>query len=172
MPVALRSDVDLATPIRCILSDVDGVLTDGQLIYDSSGVESKRFHARDGLGIKRWIQSGRLFGIITARESKMVRQRALELGVEMVAQGVNDKLSAAESMASQYGFELSSVCYIGDDLPDVPVMSRVALAAAPADAAADARDAAHWILGANGGHGAARELIERLMRATNSWTLV
>ncbi|MEO1614905.1 MAG: HAD-IIIA family hydrolase [Planctomycetota bacterium] len=171
MPAALRSDLELAAPIRCILSDVDGVLTNGQLIYDSTGIESKTFHVRDGLGIKRWMSAGLHFGIITARKSEMVARRAKELGIPMLAQNASNKLQAAKQMADEYGFDLSSVCYIGDDLPDIPVMEQVGLAAAPADAAEDARDAAHWILRQRGGEGAVRELIERLMRASDRWCL-
>ncbi|MEM6473513.1 MAG: HAD-IIIA family hydrolase [Planctomycetota bacterium] len=169
MTIVSRPDRELSLPIRCILSDVDGVLTDGTLDYDSQGSESKQFHVRDGLGIKRWIQSGKHFGIITARKSEMVTRRASELGITMLAQNASDKLSVAAEMVSKLGVELSSVCYIGDDLPDLPVMRNVGLAATPADGANDAKETAHWVLETVGGRGAVRELIERLMRATDTW---
>ncbi len=169
MPVALVSDDQLAAPIRCILSDVDGVMTDGRIIYDASGVETKRFHVRDGLGIKLWMRSGFQFGVLTARNSPIVRQRAAELGIEHVRQGFEDKWPAAVEMLSVMGYEPKDVCYIGDDLPDIAVMRRVALAVAPADASTDARAAAHWVLHRSGGEGAVRELTERLLRAKSRW---
>ncbi|MGB0759952.1 MAG: KdsC family phosphatase [Rubripirellula sp.] len=169
MPALLKPDSEIAASITCILSDVDGVMTDGRIVYDNQGVETKRFHVRDGLGIKAWMRSGFGFGILTARTSEIVRQRAGELGIENVQQGYEDKWPAAESMLSSMGYRPEQVCYIGDDLPDIAVMRRVALAVAPADAAFDAQEAAGWILRSGGGEGALRELIERLLRAKNRW---
>jgi 3-deoxy-D-manno-octulosonate 8-phosphate phosphatase (KDO 8-P phosphatase) len=163
------TDTETAAPITCILSDVDGVMTDGRIIYDGNGVETKRFHVRDGLGIKLWMKSGFSFGILTARTSTIVPQRALELGIEHVLQGYEDKWPAAEKMISELGCEPDQVCYIGDDLPDLAVMRNVGLAVAPADAATDARNTAKWILRSPGGDGAIRELTERLLRAKQRW---
>ncbi|TWU16764.1 KdsC family phosphatase [Allorhodopirellula heiligendammensis] len=169
----LRSDAEIAAEITCILSDVDGVMTDGRITYltDEQGTcrESKSFHARDGLGIKLWMRSGFHFGIITARSSEMVAHRAAELGIEHVGQGANDKWVAAATMLQTMGVEPQNVCYIGDDLPDMKVMQRVGLAAAPDDAVTDVREAAHWTLRARGGEGAVRELIERLLRGGDRW---
>ncbi len=162
-------DVAVAAPIRCILSDVDGVMTDGRIIYDSSGCEIKQFHVRDGLGIKLWMNAGFPFGIITARNSPMVQRRAEELGISHIVQGAGDKLARAESILDELGIGFESLCYIGDDLPDLPVMRRAGLAVAPADAAADVRSAADWRLQQRGGEGAVREMIERLLRAKNQW---
>ena len=164
-----QSDTETAAPITCILSDVDGVMTDGRIIYDGNGVETKRFHVRDGLGIKLWMKSGFSFGILTARTSTIVPQRALELGIEHVLQGYEDKWPAAEKMISDLGCEPNQVCYIGDDLPDLAVMRKVGLAVAPADAATDTRNTAKWILRSPGGDGAIRELTERLLRAKQRW---
>lgn len=169
MPPRLQSDLLIAEPITCILSDVDGVMTDGRIIYDSAGVETKQFHVRDGLAIKLWINSGFSFGILTARNSPVVARRAEELGIEHVSQGREQKQPAAERMIAEIGCEPSQVCYIGDDLPDIPVMRQVGLAVAPADAAMEARKAAHWVLRSDGGTGALRELIERLLRAKQRW---
>ncbi len=169
MPVPLRSDEEIARPIRCILSDVDGVMTDGKIIFDSAGAESKQFHVRDGLGVKRWMRSGFQFAIITGRDSPVVQRRAEELGVEAVFQGIDDKLATATALLERWRISLAETCYIGDDLPDVPVMRRAGLAVAPADAATDARDAADWILSCHGGQGAVRELTERLLRAKDCW---
>lgn len=169
MPALLRSDHDIAAPILCILSDVDGVLTDGGIVYDDRGGETKRFHVRDGVGIKSWMNSGFHFSILTARESPTVIRRASELGIQHIRQGYQDKLPAALEMIAELGCKPEQVCYIGDDLPDIAVMRKVALAAAPADAAADARRAAHWVMQRDGGQGVMRELCERLLRAKNRW---
>ena len=169
MPKTAGLDETTAKSIRCIMSDVDGVMTDGRIIYDSAGAETKQFHVRDGLGIKLWMRAGFPFCIITARDSPMVDRRAAELGIDRVAQGSGDKLKAAMEIVADLGCDFSSVCYIGDDLPDVTVMRRAALAVAPADAAADARESAQWVLESSGGHGAVRETVERLLRAKGVW---
>lgn len=174
MTLSQASDANLAaqmvaTSIRCILTDVDGVLTDGRIIYDSAGNETKRFHVRDGLGIKLWMQSGCHFGIVTSRTSPMVQRRAEELGITHVSQGRRDKWPAAVDMMAAMNVNAEQVCYIGDDLPDLDVMNRVAISAAPADAASDVLDAATWVMDHAGGEGVLRELIERLMRANGRW---
>lgn len=175
MPTAdrLRSDLDWATQICCILTDVDGVLTDGRIQYaaDEGRVchELKSFHVRDGLGIKLWMKSGFQFGIITARQSKLVAHRAKELGVQHFVQAANNKWTAAQTMMKSMGVSSDQVAYIGDDIPDLCVMRNVGLAIAPDDAATDAREAAHWTTSAVGGQGVVREVIERLMRAGQTW---
>lgn len=169
MPSLLLPDSQIARPIRCILSDVDGVMTDGRIIFDAAGIETKQFHVQDGLGIKLWVDSGFHFGILTSRTSAIVDGRAAELGIEQVQQGCREKWPAAQSILAQWGCLPEEACYVGDDLPDIPVMKRVALAVAPADAAADTQHAAHWILRSRGGRGAVRELIERLLRAKQRW---
>lgn len=171
MPVRLKSDQVICEPIRCLLSDVDGVLTDGRIIYTSDGQEVKEFHARDGLGIKRWMQSGLPFGIITARNSPIVSRRCEELGVSHVVQASRDKLQDAQEIAAKVGCTLAQIAYIGDDQPDVKLLREVGLAAVPADAASDAKQAAHWILKSDGGTGVVRELIERIMRAQSTWEI-
>jgi len=165
----MPSDVSLSDPIDCILSDVDGVLTDGRITYDDKLNETKSFHVRDGLGIKLWMRSGFRFGILTARRGEIVAHRAKELGVDLVRQGYEDKWPAAEKMLDEMGVRPETTCYVGDDLPDVAVMKRVALAVAPADAAHDVIEVADWVLDRAGGQGAMRELIERMLRAKQRW---
>lgn len=155
--------------IRMILSDVDGVLTDGGIIYDNQGVESKRFHVRDGFGIKLWMQAGHSFGILTARSSHIVRVRAAELQIPIVRQGFEDKLPVAQQVIAEAGLQPAEVCYIGDDLPDIPVMRMVGLAAAVADAAPEVRQAAHITIDRPGGGGAVRMLIETILEAQKRW---
>ena len=164
-----NKDIEIARPIRCILSDVDGVLTDGSIVWDNQGVETKMFFVRDGLGIKLWQRCGFTFGLVTARNSQIVKTRAAELGIEVVRQGFAEKLPAARDVMQQLGLTPEEVCYIGDDLPDLPVMYEVGLAVAVADASTEVRDAAKWVMTARGGRGAVRELVERLLKAKGRW---
>ncbi len=163
------NDTDTSKPIRCILSDVDGVLTDGRITYGTSGEETKQFHTRDGLGIKLWMGSGHRFGILTARNSPMVKRRAEELGIHSVQQGFAEKWPAALETIRNWGFQPKEVCYIGDDLPDLSVMQRIGLSVCPNDAASSIRQQADWVLRSNGGEGVVRELIERLLVAKQLW---
>jgi YrbI family 3-deoxy-D-manno-octulosonate 8-phosphate phosphatase len=162
-------DSEIARNIRMILSDVDGVMTDGSIIIDNSGVETKSFHVRDGLGIKLWQQAGFMFGILTSRNSRIVKLRAAELGISIVRQGFEEKLEAAREIFTTQSIQPSEVCYIGDDLPDLPVMLEVGLGVAVSDAVAEVRSSAKWVLTTPGGHGAIRELVERLLKAKGRW---
>jgi YrbI family 3-deoxy-D-manno-octulosonate 8-phosphate phosphatase len=162
-------DTEIAKPIKLILSDVDGVLTDGLITIDNAGIESKSFYVRDGHAIRLWCNAGFQFGLLTARNSQIVKIRAAELGITLVRQGFAEKLPAAREMIQQMGLEPSEVCYIGDDLPDLPVMYEVGLSATVADGANEVRQAAKWVMNASGGRGAVRELIERLLKAKGRW---
>lgn len=163
------ADQHIAAPIRMILSDVDGVMTDGSLLYDSDGGEWKQFHVRDGLGVKMWLAGGGQFGIVSSRDSPIVERRAAELGVPLVLQGVDDKLAAVQQLTVGGQLRPQQIAYIGDDLLDLALMRYVGLSAAPADACWDVLQQAAWVLHAAGGRGAVRELIERLMRAQSTW---
>ena len=160
---------DRCRKIELVLSDVDGVLTNGGIIFDNQGIETKEFHIRDGLGIRLWQRAGFRFGILTARTSHIVRLRAVELGIDIVRQGFEDKLPAAQQIIDQQGLQPDQVCYIGDDLADLPVMRRVGLGVAVADAAAEVCAAAQLVTEKCGGQGAVRELIETLLKAKNRW---
>ncbi len=162
-------DIEMARPIRLILSDVDGVLTDGSITMDTSGNESKSFHVRDGLGIKLWQRQQFHFGLLSARNSQVVKLRAAELGIELVRQGFRDKLPAAHELFRSVGVSPSEVCYIGDDLPDRALMAEVGLPVAVADAVPEVTSAARWVTQRAGGQGAVRELIERLLKAKGLW---
>lgn len=159
----------LGSRIELILSDVDGVLTDGGIVFDNQGIETKKFHIRDGLGIKLWQRAGYQFGILTARSSQIVKLRAAELGVSIVRQGFEDKLPAAQDIMRQLNLQPDQVCYIGDDLTDIPVLRHVGLGVAVSDAADEARSAANHVTRKPGGSGAVRELIEELLRARKRW---
>lgn len=155
--------------IELILSDVDGVLTDGGLMFDNQGIESKKFHIRDGLGIKLWQRGGYKFGLLTARSSHIVKLRAAELNIAIVRQGFEDKLPAALDVMRELGIASEQVCYIGDDLGDLPVIRAVGLGVAVADAAPEVRAAAHHTTTLAGGQGAVRELIETLLKSKQRW---
>src|SRR5215204_5004899 len=126
---------DLCRRIELILSDVDGVLTDGGIWYDNQGVELKGFNIRDGLGIKLWQRAGFKFGVLTARTSHIVKLRAVELGIDIVRQGFEDKLPVAKDILRELGLSPEQVCYIGDELTDLPVIRFVGLGVAVGDAA-------------------------------------
>lgn len=163
---------DLASKCRAIellLSDVDGVMTDGRIIYDNQGIETKRFHVRDGVGVKLWQRSGNRFGIITQRSSNAVKIRASELDVSLVRQGAADKVGALHEIVEKFGLELHQVGYIGDDLPDLPVIREVGLGVAVADAASEVRQAADYITSLPGGHGAVRETVEMILQSQQRW---
>jgi 3-deoxy-D-manno-octulosonate 8-phosphate phosphatase (KDO 8-P phosphatase) len=155
--------------IRLILLDVDGVLTDGRIVMHGDGTESKEFHIRDGAGIVWAMQAGIDVGILSARTSAATTQRAAQLGIGIVSQGVSSKLAEFERILADRALSADAVAYMGDDLLDIPVLSRAGLAAAPADAAPEARQASHWVSASNGGRGAVRELIEFILRAQGRW---
>lgn len=154
-----------AARIKLALFDVDGVMTDGRLIYSDDGRELKAFHVHDGLGLKRLIANGIEVGIITTRMSHMVTERTAELGIAHVYQGQADKLACYEQLIHALKLEPGQTSYCGDDLPDLRVMGRVGLAIAVADAHAWVRERAHWHTQRNGGHGAVREVCDLLLAA-------
>jgi YrbI family 3-deoxy-D-manno-octulosonate 8-phosphate phosphatase len=157
-------------PISLLLSDVDGVLTDGQIVLDNQGIESKAFHVRDGLGIKLWQKAGCQFGMLTLRSTQSLKVRAAELGIEILRQGTPDKLTALKQIMAELKLSRERVCYLGDDLPDLPVLRYVGLGVAVPDACGEVREAAHHTTHLCGGRGAVREVIEMILKAQGRWT--
>ncbi len=157
--------LDIFKDIKFLISDVDGVLTDGSLTYDSTGVESKTFHVHDGLGIKQLMSSGVGFAIITKRSSKMVEKRMAELGVAQIYQGQQDKLTALARIQEANQLHLDQIAYIGDDLPDLPIMQQVMLPIAVANACAILKKQAKYITTLPGGQGAVREVCDLIVEA-------
>ena len=155
--------------IELVLADVDGVLTPGEIVFNNQGIETKQFHIRDGMGIRLWQRAGYKFGVITGRSSHIVKIRAAELNVEIVRQTAEDKLPVALEILSGLGLEPHQACYIGDDLPDLPVMRAVGLGVAVADACKEVREAAHYVTELAGGLGAVRETIEIILKAQGRW---
>jgi 3-deoxy-D-manno-octulosonate 8-phosphate phosphatase (KDO 8-P phosphatase) len=155
--------------IRLILTDVDGVMTDGTVLLLPDGTEAKSFHIRDGLGIVLAHRAGLRTGLLSGRSSEAVSRRAQELGMSIVQQGISDKGAAFRGILAAEGLEGRQVAYIGDDINDLPVMNAVALAAAPADAPFEVRAQAFMVMEARGGAGCLREFIEAILRARGDW---
>lgn len=160
---------DKLADIRLLLLDVDGVMTDGGIIYDINGVETKVFNVKDGHGIKMLQRHGIEVGIITGRTSPVVDIRARELGIELVYQGALKKLKSYRDIQQKTGLLDSQIAYVGDDVIDVPVMRRVIFAAAPADALIEARNVAHYVTSCAGGRGAVREVCDLILKGRGLW---
>jgi 3-deoxy-D-manno-octulosonate 8-phosphate phosphatase (KDO 8-P phosphatase) len=158
-----------ARGLRLLLFDVDGVMTDGRVLLHSDGTESKQFHIRDGTALVWARRAGLLIGLLSARSSASTALRAQQLGIPIVKQGVEDKLSAYEGILAEHGLTDDQVSFMGDDVLDLPVLLRVGLACAPADAAPDVRSRVHWVSGVRGGEGAIREFVDLVLRAQGSW---
>ena len=157
-----------ARQVRLLLLDVDGVLTDGTITYGTDGIETKSFHTQDGLGLKLLQESGVAAGIITARASEAVLRRARELGFAHVVQGAADKLAAFEAILRETGLRPPQTAYMGDDWMDLPLLTRVGLAAAPANAVAEVRQRVHYTTERTGGRGAVREVCDLLLEAQSN----
>jgi 3-deoxy-D-manno-octulosonate 8-phosphate phosphatase (KDO 8-P phosphatase) len=161
-----------ASRIRLLLFDVDGVLTDGVVVMHADGSESKGFHIRDGAAMVWAQRAGLTVGLLSARSSGATSQRAAQLAIRLVMQGVSSKLSAYERILREGGLQDDVVAYMGDDLLDLPVLARAGLSAAPADAAPEVREKVSWVSAARGGRGAVREFIELVLRAQHRWDTV
>ena len=162
-----------AKPIRVLLMDVDGTITPGyvclQTFPDNSVAEMKMFNAHDGAGIKLAGIMGIRTGVITGRDSPATARRARELNMEFVAQGQPKKLESYKGILLHAGVTDEEVAYIGDDLPDLPIMQRVGLAVAVANAVVEVKRAAHYITRVPGGEGTAREVVELILKAQGRW---
>lgn len=158
--------------IELLVLDVDGVLTDGGIIYSDAGSEIKKFHVRDGSGLKLWSWLGKKSAILSGRRVSVVDIRAAELDIGTVVQGERDKLPAYRRIVKEGGLEPAQVCFVGDDVPDLPVLRNSGLAVAVADACVDVQDAAHYVTRAPGGKGAVRETIELILRVQGLWVKV
>ena len=158
-----------AAAIKMVLFDVDGVLTDGRVIVNSDGSESKTFFIRDGIAMVWAQRAGIKVGFLSARLSPTTPHRAAQLGVTLVYHGVTSKLATFERILADHGLTDADVAYMGDDVVDLAVLARVGLAAAPADCVDEVRTRAHCVVSSPGGAGAARELIERILKVQGLW---
>ncbi len=154
--------------IRMLLTDVDGVHTDGRLILSGSD-EMKTFHVHDGLGLVLASHAGLKLGMITGRESEAVQRRARELHVDVLHQGVRNKLDSYFKIIAANDLQDEAICYMGDDLTDLPVMKRAGIAVAPANARDEVKHIADVVTCASGGSGAVREIVELILKSQNLW---
>src|ERR1051325_2317220 len=158
-----------AARIKLLLLDCDGVLTDGRLWLLENGDEHKSFNTKDGLRLTLLRRAGLRAGIISGRTSSALERRAKELGVEFLRQGNEQKVAAFEDVLRVAAVSEDEVAFVGDDLSDIPLMRRVELAVAVADAVEETRTAAHYITRAKGGKGAVREVIEIILKSQGHW---
>ncbi len=158
--------------IDLLVLDVDGVLTDGGIIYDSRGGDTRRFDVQDGQGVRYWLRAGHEAAILSGRGSKTIRRRAREIGIATVFEGAADKLPVFEKIVKRLGRTPDRVCYVGDDLVDLPVMARVGFAVATAGAVDEVKRIAHYVTRRPGGGGAVRETIELILKYQDLWKTV
>lgn len=157
--------LEAAKKIKMLIFDVDGVMTDGSIVYDENGVEYKTFNAKDGHGIVRMNKAGFITAIITARNNGTVKHRAENLNITELYQGYKHKLPALEELLKKYNLSLENVAYMGDDLPDICILAGVGIAACPADAVKEVMDICNFKSKYNGGKGAVRELCDFILDA-------
>jgi 3-deoxy-D-manno-octulosonate 8-phosphate phosphatase (KDO 8-P phosphatase) len=165
-------DLQQLKAIKLLILDVDGVLTDGKVIYTDSGEEIKSFDARDGHGLKLLMRSGIEVILLTGRESKAVLHRARDLGIEHVYQKVLNKIEVYETILTKRNFEDQDVGFVGDDLVDMPVLRKVGFSAAVPDAVPEVKEMVDYVTIKKGGEGAVREICELLLKAQNKWEKV
>jgi 3-deoxy-D-manno-octulosonate 8-phosphate phosphatase (KDO 8-P phosphatase) len=158
--------------IELLVVDVDGVLTDGGIIHANSGDEQKQFHVRDGSALKMWRFAGKSAALITGRSSRLVEVRAAEVGIDPVIQGAAEKLPAYRQLLASGNWRPEQVCFVGDDVPDLPLVRHCGLAVAVADACPEVRAEAHHVLTAPGGRGAVRQAIELILRVQGKWQTI
>ncbi|MFT5657733.1 MAG: 3-deoxy-D-manno-octulosonate 8-phosphate phosphatase (KDO 8-P phosphatase) [Gammaproteobacteria bacterium] len=167
MNLAAEEAINRAKKIQLVILDVDGVLTNGGLLFNNDGQEYKTFNSLDGLGIRMLLSCDIQVAIITGRESKLVNHRMSELGVELVYQGYRDKRPAFEALLRDTQLSAEQIAYVGDDLPDLPIMTQVGLAIAVQNAQPFVKLNAHWVTDATGGTGAVREATDFILDAKN-----
>jgi YrbI family 3-deoxy-D-manno-octulosonate 8-phosphate phosphatase len=160
---------DICASIELILSDVDGVMTDGGIHILDDGQQLLKFHIRDGMGVRLWREAGKRFGIVTGRNLEAIRRRAADLWLDIVRLGVDDKLPVVDALAAEFNLSRAQVCYIGDDLLDLPTIRAVGLGVAVADAVEDVRRAAKYVTSVPGGRAAVREVVELILKNTGRW---
>ena len=165
----MASDWARAASIKLAIFDVDGVLTDGRIVIDDNGVESKFFNVRDGHGIKLLQRAGLMVGLLTGRQSEVVDRRAAELGIQLVYQGIKNKIEAYDIILRDLSLTDDQTAFAGDDLIDLPVMRRVGLALSPADAIDEVKSISHFVSRFPGGHGAVRDMVEFILKAQGKW---
>jgi len=165
-------DINKLKRIKLLLLDVDGVLTDGSIIYNDNGVETKIFNVKDGLGIRLLMEAGIQVGIVTGRTSKALYHRCTNLGISLLFDGVHEKTSVLELISEQTGLQAEEIAFVGDDLPDLPLLKRVGFSIAVADAYETIIENVDMTTSAKGGAGAVREVCEAILKAQGFWNKI
>jgi len=160
---------NVCSKIELILSDVDGVMTDGGIHILDDGQQIVKFHIRDGMGVRLWREAGKRFGIVTGRKLESIRRRAADLWLDIVRLGIDDKLPEVDALAAEFGLKRDQVCFIGDDLLDLACIRAVGFGVAVADAVEDVRKAAKYTTSVRGGQAAVREVVELILKNTGRW---
>jgi len=163
--VSKTIDKPLLARIRLVAFDVDGVFTDGRFYLSNDGVESKAFSTHDGYGIRRLVDAGVHVAVISGRDSAAVEQRMQELGVQFIVQACSDKIAAFEEITAELGVSDAETAYVGDDLPDLPLLSKVAVSFAVANAVSELHQKCDFVTKASGGFGAVREVCDAILDA-------
>ncbi|HJQ98732.1 MAG TPA: HAD family hydrolase [Candidatus Polarisedimenticolaceae bacterium] len=158
-----------ASRVTLVLMDADGVMTDGRIITVDDGRDARAYHARDGLAVRLGQAAGLAFGVVSGRRSEAVERRAQELDYVEIHQGVGDKGKLVEEIAKRRGVPLDAICFIGDDIVDVPAFRRCGLAIAPADSDPEVFPRVHWVGACEGGRGIVREAVGLILRARGAW---
>lgn len=161
--------IEKAKRIKLLVLDVDGVLTDGRIIYGNYGDELKNFDVNDGLGITLVKRSGIKCVILTAKKSRVVTRRAKELRIDRVYQGFHYKIEAFRKIRKRFRVKDEEICFVGDDVIDIPPLKRVGLAVCPPNAMEEVKPFAHLMTKKNGGHGAVREVCDFILKAQGKW---
>jgi len=164
--------IEKAKRVKVLIVDIDGVMTDGRIVYSGYGEELKFFDVQDGFGMSLLQKAGIKTVIITAKKSKIVRHRARDLNVTKAYQGFLDKAAPFRDALKRFRVTAEEVCFMGDDLLDIPVLKRAGLAVAVPNAVEEVRAAAHFITGAKGGRGAVREICDIILKSQDKWDLV
>ena len=165
-------DITKLKRIKLLLLDVDGVLTDGCIIYNDKSVETKVFNVKDGLGIRLLMQAGVKVGIVTSRSSKALYHRCNNLDISLIFDGVHEKISVLELISEQTGLLAEEIAFVGDDLPDLPLMRKVGFSIAVADAHKTVIENVDMVTSAKGGAGAVREVCEAILKAQGFWNKI
>jgi len=158
--------------IRLLLLDVDGVMTDGKIIFDDDRKQTKAFDVKDGHGIKMLMRAGIDVALVTARESRVVEHRARELGIDLVFQKVTRKVEALQEIIRVKGVAEEEIAYVGDDLIDLPILRRVGLSVAVADGVDEVRQSVDYVTEKRGGNGAVREVCDLILKVQGKWDAV
>lgn len=162
-----RTKKPVPAGLRLVAFDVDGVFTDGRFYLSDAGVESKAFHTQDGFGIRQLLKAGIEVAVISGRRSAAVEKRMAELSVPHVFLGCADKPAAFDALTARLGIDASDCAYVGDDIPDLPLLSKVGYSFAVANAVSAVRDYCNYTTAASGGHGAVREVCELVLAAAD-----